>query len=94
MNAITVPVARARAAASHLVRRFPLVARILELLVVVALYAGGLVAVDRLTGHAGLLMTVYAIVAMPVVLSVGLRLYRTIERRISHHRHDDLSHAG
>lgn len=80
---------------SPLVRRFPLATRVLELALAVALYVGGLVAVVSLTGKAGSLVTVYAIFAMPLVLSVGLRLYRTLERRVTHQREDGpLGHAG
>ncbi|MCL4675455.1 MAG: hypothetical protein KJZ59_05405, partial [Pararhodobacter sp.] len=85
----------ARAPLPQLVRRFPLAARIAELLAVIALYAAGIVAVDRLTGQSGVLVTVYVIFAMPLVLSVGLRLYRTLERRVTHRRDEGpLGHAG
>lgn len=80
---------------SPLVRRFPLAARVLELALAIALYVGGLFAVASLTGKVGSLVTVYAIFAMPLVLSVGLRLYRTLERRFAHPREESpLGHAG
>lgn len=95
MNAQNHSAEHAGAHLSPLVRRFPLAARVLELVLAVALYVGGLVAVVSLAGKAGSLATVYAIFAMPLVLSVGLRLYRTLERRVSHQREDSaLGNAG
>lgn len=89
MNAQNHSAERAGTHLSPLVRRFPLAARVLELVLAIALYLGGLLAVGSLTGNAGSLVTVYAIFAMPLVLSVGLRLYRTLERRVSHQREDN-----
>lgn len=86
MNASRVSLERAGHALHHLVRRFPLATRALELVLVIALYAGGLWLVDSLSGHANWLVAVYAIFAMPVVLSVGLRLFRSLERRVAHLR--------
>ncbi|MFP5383843.1 MAG: hypothetical protein ACLGHG_07215 [Gammaproteobacteria bacterium] len=95
MNAQNHSAEHAGAHLSPLVRRFPLAVRVMELVLAVALYLGGLIAVASLTGKAGSLVTVYAIFAMPLVLSVGLRLYRTLERRVSHLREDNpLGHAG
>lgn len=88
MNAINVSVERLQ----HLVRRFPLAARALELVLVVALYAGGLWLVDSLSGQSNWLVAVYALFALPAVLSVGLRLVRALERRLAHLR--DLAPFG
>lgn len=74
-------------------RRFPLAVRILELLVVTALYAGGIVLVDRATGQAHLPVVVFAMFAMPIVLSVGVRLFRQLENRFRL-GHDKLPHIG
>lgn len=95
MNALNVSVDRMNAVAHRLVRRFPLAARSLELVLMTALYIAGMFAVARLSDGAGLVVTMYALFAMPVVLSVGLRLYRAIERRLAHLREQArLTHAG
>lgn len=87
MNAKTISVDQATAGLKALIRRFPLAARSLELAVVTLLYMAGLIAVDLVTGKAILPVALYAMFFMPVVLSVGVRLYRSIERRLGHHGH-------
>lgn len=82
MNALKKPVEQLNAAGMHVARRIPLTLRTLELLSVVALYIAGLVFVDRLTGTAMFPVVVYAMFVLPVVLSVGVRWSRTLERRL------------
>ena len=93
MNAQIVSVERISHAGMHLARRAPLTVRTLELLAVIALYIGGLIFVDQLTGTAHVPVVVFAMFGMPVVLSVGLRWFRTIERRLGLGDHD-LPHIG
>lgn len=85
---------RASEAAKHLARRIPLTVRTLELLAVVALYVAGVVFVDHLTGQAHFPVAVAAMFLLPIVLSVGLRWVRTVERRVRHVTHHDLPHVG
>jgi hypothetical protein len=87
MNAKTVSVDHASTGLKGLVRRFPLAARSLELALVTVLYVAGLLAVDHVTGKAILPVAIYAMFFMPVVLSVGVRLFRSIERRLGHGGH-------
>lgn len=74
---------------SHLARRFPLTVRTLDFLLVSMAYVLGLVAVDALAGKSHVVVMVYALFTMPVVLSVGLRLYRALARRLGLHHHED-----
>ncbi|MFZ5723804.1 MAG: hypothetical protein ACOY33_09090 [Pseudomonadota bacterium] len=86
---------RINAAGLHVARRFPLTVRTIDLLLVSILYVLGLVAVDQLTGASYLPVMVFAMFAMPVVLSVGLRLYRGIARRLGlFHEAGPLAQAG
>lgn len=95
MNARNPSESPAGAMLPQLVRRFPLAARVVELVAVIVLFVAGMAAVDHLTGQSGVLVTVYVIFAMPLVLSVGLRLFRTLERRVTHRREEGpLGHAG
>lgn len=89
MNANNGSLERINAAGRHIARRFPLTVRTIDLLLVSVLYVLGLVAVDELTGASYLPVMVFAMFAMPLVLSVGLRLYRAIARRLGLHHHDD-----
>lgn len=82
MNALKSPVEHLSNAGKQLVRRIPLTIRTLELLAVTALYIAGLVFVDTLSGTAHFPVAVYAMFVMPVVLSVGVRWFRTVERRL------------
>lgn len=82
MNALKAPAEQLNAAGKQVARRIPLTLRTLELLAVVALYIAGLVFVDRLTGTAMFPVVVYAMFVLPVVLSVGVRWSRTLERRL------------
>jgi len=82
MNALKKPVEQLNAAGMQVARRIPLTLRTLELLAVAALYIAGLVFVDRLTGTAMFPVVVYAMFVLPVVLSVGVRWSRTLERRL------------
>lgn len=82
MNAIQSPIDRIREAGRHITRHAPLTVRTLELLAVLALYASGLVFVDQLAGRAHFPVAVYAMFLLPVVLSVGVRWYRTLARRL------------
>lgn len=84
---------RLEEAGKHLARRIPLTLRSLELVAVLALYVAGLVFVDQLTGTANFPVVVYAMFVMPVVLSVGLRWFRTVERRLGLADHR-LPHIG
>lgn len=89
MNTPNVSVERITALGRHLGRRFPLTARTLDLLLVVTAYVLGLLVVDALTGASYLPVMVFAMFAMPVVLSVGVRLYRALARRLGLHHHTD-----
>jgi hypothetical protein len=82
MNALNGPVEQLTAAGKQVARRIPLTLRTLELVAVVALYIAGLVFVDRLTGSAHFPVVVYAMFVLPVVLSIGVRWSRTLERRL------------
>ena len=95
MNTNPISLERISAGARHLGRRFPLTIRTLDLLLVSVAYVLGLVAVDALTGKSLLPVVVYAMFAMPIVLSVGLRLYRALARRLGiHHHADPLAQTG
>lgn len=93
MNAHHVAVERLNEAGKHLARRVPLTVRTLELVAVIALYIAGLVFVDHLTGRAHFPVAVYAMFLMPVVLSVGVRWVRSLERRVGAGDHH-LPHVG
>ena len=93
MNALKAPAERVVAAGKQVVKRVPLTVRTLELVAVLALYIAGLVFVDQLTGTAHFPVVVYAMFVMPVVLSVGLRWFRTVERRLGIGDHT-LPHIG
>ncbi|MFZ5756881.1 MAG: hypothetical protein ACOY3X_08260 [Pseudomonadota bacterium] len=95
MNTHNVSVERINAIGRHVARRFPLTVRTVDLLLVSIVYVLGLVAVDQLTGASYLPVMVFAMFAMPVVLSVGLRLFRAIARRLGiHHGADPLAQTG
>lgn len=88
MNAHIVSVGSLNQAGRRVVRRAPLVVRTLELLAVLALYISGIVFIDQMTGRGHLLAVMYGIFGMPVVLSVGLRWLRTVERRLGLDSHN------
>jgi hypothetical protein len=95
MNAKNGSLGPVHAAGRYLARHFPLTVRAVDLLLVSTLYVLGLVAVDQLTGASYMPVMVFAMFAMPLVLSVSLRLYRAIARRLGMHRyHDPLTEAG
>lgn len=83
--------ARLNKAGKILIRRYSLALRALELLVLVALYLGGLVVMGEMTGTSSLPFMAFAMFGMLVVLSVLLRLFRAIERRLGW-SHDHMSH--
>lgn len=90
MNAVTVSVEGNRPGLmghDRGIRRFPLAARIVELLLAIALYAAALAGVDYLTGKSILPVAVTAMFLMPAVLSIALRLARTVDRRYGVRRH-------
>lgn len=88
MNAHIVSVESLSQAGRRVVRRAPLAVRTLELLAVLALYIGGMVFIGQMTGKGHLLVVMYAIFGMPMVLSVGLRWLRTVERRLGLDSHN------
>lgn len=94
MNTHNAPAGRVIEASRHLARRAPLTVRTLELLAVIALYVAGVAFVDHLTGKAHFPVAVAAMFLLPLVLSVGLRWVRTVERRVRHVTHHDLPHVG
>ncbi len=67
-------------------RRFPLTVRAVDLLLVSVLYVLGIAVVDVYTGASHWPVMVFAMFAMPLVLSVGVRLYRALARRVGIHR--------
>lgn len=87
MNALNNPVEQFSAAGKQVARRIPLTLRSLELVAVALLYVAGLVFVDKLTGNAHFPVVVYAMFVLPVVLSVGVRWSRALERRLGLSEH-------
>lgn len=82
MNTSNGSAARLGKAGKPLMRRYSLALRALELLVLVALYLGGLVVMGEMTGTSSLPFMAFAMFGMLVVLSVLLRLLWAIERRL------------
>lgn len=94
MNAKNVTLERIGNGSRTLGRHFPLTVRTLDLLLVSVAYVLGLVAVDALAGEHHVFVVIYALFAMPIVLSVGLRLYRALARRLGVLHDDPLAQAG
>lgn len=70
----------------QIARRFPLTVRTVDLLLVSVLYVLGIVVVDEFTGASHWPVMVFAMFAMPLVLSVAVRLYRALARRVGTYR--------
>lgn len=82
MNTSNKSLSRLAGMSRQFARRLPLTVRVLELLVILGLYIGGLFFVAELAGHSYLAVAVFAMFGMPAVLSVVSRMLRTIERRL------------